>query len=476
MDNCILLRYGEVGLKSNRTRPFFERKYLLAIKDALKRNYIDDFKIDNLGGRFVIYTNKVNDASEVLIRVSGIQSISPAYSFKFSSKEDLIKKVKKASEKLVSDKIFSISIRRVGKHDFNSIDLTKEIGSSIYNLSKGVNLKNPDVAIHLEIRKDECFLFTKIIDGVGGLPTGISDKVLCLFSGGIDSPVAAFEMMKRGSKIDFLFVNIMDEKLLYDISKIYNFLITKYCFGYEPRIYVVDGKKIIEQIKKDVESSLRQIAYKIALYKISEEIIKESKHLAIVTGEALAQKSSQTLESLLFIEKQSSVHVLRPLICFDKIDIMKKARFLGTFSMSEKIKEYCNLSSGPVTTAPKKNDLNKITLSQELIVSAVKNMIVTKGILDVKNVKPACLECSSEIVSVDIRSVEIQKKIPLKTSLNIPYSKIWDHLDEFEKNNSYLFVCEFGVLSENVAFALKKKGVNAAGISVRDFENYFKKK
>jgi len=388
MNNCILLRYGEIGLKSKRTRGVFEKHYLNSIRDALKRNYLEDFKIENYGGRFVLYTKQIDETIEVLKRVAGIQSISPAKRIKFTSKENLIKELSKLTKNSVKNKTFGIKVKRVGNHKFDSVSLAKDVGSEIYNNSKGVNLTTPDIWISLEVRANECFLYYDSIDTIGGLPSASSDKVLCLFSGGIDSPVAAFEMNKRGCKVDFLFMNIMGEKLLNDVSRVYNFLITNYTFGYTPKIYILNGKKIIDLVKKEVPSSLRQLAYKIILYKVSEQIASSNKHIALVTGESLAQKSSQTLKSLVFIEKQVDIPILRPLLSFDKLDIIKVARKIGTFSASEKIKEYCNLSDGSVTTSPRASDIKNITLHEDFISKMVQEVKITHNILELKEDKP----------------------------------------------------------------------------------------
>ncbi|MFH1588953.1 MAG: THUMP domain-containing protein [archaeon] len=471
MKDCILLRYGEIGLKSKKTRAHFEIAYIKSIKDALRRNYFSDLKIDNLGGRFVVYCEP--EAVSILERVAGIQSLSPAKQFMFKSKTDLLKQVEKIGSSLVKGKTFAVKIKRIGKHEFNSLDLAKEAGSVLYDYSKGVDLTTPEVKIFLEIRDKECFFYTSIIDGVGGMPLNKNDKVLCLFSGGIDSPVAAFQMIKRGCNVDFLFVNLVGEEVLSDVSKIYNFLITKYAFGYSPKIFVIDAKPLVTKLKSKVPDSLRQIALKIVLYKIGEQIADKNGHLFLSGGESLSQKSSQTLKSLLFIGKQVFIPMLRPLLTLDKIEIIKIAQKLGTMSMSEKIKEFCNLSEGPVTTTPREEDIEKIPSFEKEIKDAVSKVSVTRGVLLVDELKPVKL--SKNVISVDIRELVVQKKNPLKTKLSVPYTEIFSRVNEFKKDSSYLFVCEFGVRSESVASELRNKGVKAAGISISNYLKYFKK-
>ena len=126
MHNCILLRYGEIGLKSKRTRSAFEKKYVYAIEEALKRNGLSTFTIQNFGGRFVIFSNQVENILPILKRISGIQSFSPAVHSFFSSKEDLLSGIKKYGTPLIQGKTFAVRAKRVGKHDFDSKELERE--------------------------------------------------------------------------------------------------------------------------------------------------------------------------------------------------------------------------------------------------------------------------------------------------------------------------------------------------------------
>jgi len=476
--DCILLRYGEIGLKSKKTRIKFEKLYVQAIEDALKRNGINEFKIKNLGGRFVVHNETIDETIEVLKRVPGIQSLSPAIEFEFNTKEELLKKIKELAEDKVKNKTFCVKVKRVGNHNFNSMDLGKEAGAKLYEESAGVKFKNPDLSIFLEIRDNKCFMYTKTIDGIGGLPSKSSGKVLCLFSGGIDSPVAAFQMLKRGCEADFLYINLVEEKSLNDVAKVYNYLIDQYAFGYKPKIYVVDGRELVEKIKNKVEDRLRQIAIKIVFYKLGEKILKENKeYVALVTGEALSQKSSQTVQGLNVIQSQIKVLVLRPLIGYDKIEITKIAEKIGTLVSSIQVKEYCSLSEGKVVTTPNQKVLEKIPSCDELInnvkIDQYEGFLEINEETDFNEIKEM-----KEFISIDIRSKGIQKIRPLKTNLSIPYPTILEEWVNLEKDKNYVLICSFGVVSENIAFKLRKKGINAKGInakgiSVRNFNKKY---
>lgn len=468
MGNCVILRYGEIGLKSARKRVVFERFYIDALKEALDRNGFKDYLIRNLGGRFTIEHELAENIVNIVKNVPGVQSVSPSFKLEFSSKEDLIMKIKGNARSLVEGKTFRIVVKRTGNHDFSSMDLARDIGSSLYEFSKGVKMDKPDVEISIEVRKDEAYIYTKSIEAIGGLPPRSAGKFLCLFSGGIDSPVAAYKIIKRGAKADFLFINLVGEKALYDVAQIYNYLCSQYVFGYEPKLFVVDGREIVAKIKDEVNDNLRQIALKIFFYKMAEKIADMNHHWAIVTGETLSQKSSQTVESLSVIQSQVKALVLRPLITYDKIEIMKIARKIGTMGASEKITEYCNLSEGPVSTAPSMLVLKKIPSFDEEIKKAVETMYTYKGIAEVSPTEEKDI-CDMKDAKIVYISNKMQNDIDADMSYSYP--DILNHIDSLDHKEKYLFVCDHGITSESVAFLLRKKGISAKGMSLKEFKN-----
>ncbi len=464
MYNCIVLRYGEIGLKSRRTRPWFEKKYTRAIKEALDRVKVSG-KVQNLGARFVVHTAEVEKALKVLARVAGIQSLSPAVCFAFDDKKGLLEEVKKYGS-LVEGKTFAARVKRVGKHDFSSQSLAKEVGDTLYGFSVGVDLTNPDVAVNVEVRDQEAFLFVDSTEGVGGLPVDSTQKVLCLFSGGMDSPVAAYQLMKRGCAVDFCFINMQGEKSLYEAAKVYNYLTENYWFGHKPKFYHVDARKVVERILSSVPDRLRQVVLKVAFYQIANSF---DGYTAIATGEALSQKSSQTLQSLAVLNSFSEKLVLRPVLGMDKIEVMKIARQLGTYAASEKVTEYCGLAKGAVTTVPKLEEIqaNVVDVS-DVTVDVFRGMVEVEGVVSE--------EVSGDSVVVDIRDEVVQEEVPIDADLSYEYPSILEKLDEFEKGKQYIIICTFGVKSDEVAFALVKKGVKAVSMSTAVFKKYLKNK
>lgn len=460
MYNCALLRYGEIGLKSKSARAWFEKKYVYTIREALDRKGIKGYTIKNLGRRFVVISDK--DLS-VLSKVGGIQSVSPAVYFEFKDKEDLLLRVKKYGS-LVKGKKFAAKVKRVGTHKFTSQELAKEIGDTLYEFSNGVDLSSPEVTVNVEVRDKEAYLFTEKVEGVGGLPVDSSQKILCLFSGGMDSPVAAYNLMKRGCAVDFLFINLQGEKSLYEAAKVYNYLTQEYWYGSSPKFIHVDARSVVEKIQKEVPSSLRQVVLKVAFYQIASLIPGYS---AIATGESLSQKSSQTLHSLAVIDSFIDKLVIRPVIGMDKEEVMAVARKIGTYYSSQSVTEYCSLSKGPVTTVPKLEEIRTNVVD----VSDVE-WSVTKGVVEVSS--PVEEKVNNAVV-VDIRDELVQEEDSLNGEM-YSYPAVLNELEKFSREREYIIVCTFGVKSDEVAFMLRKKGVKAVSMSTAVFKKYLKDK
>ena len=207
------IRYGEVGVKSPKIRRKFEKKLMRNIKTGLDCTFIND------NGRIILITSEDDvKVRQVLSRVFGIVSYSPVYDTKTDKKEITTLVNKKITELIEEGKFipenetFAVKCRRVGVHDFSSQEMAAFIGSVVIDLTNArVNLSCPDLTLYVEVRDDKTFIYTEKIKGLGGLPVGTQGKVICLISGGIDSPVAAFQMLKRGCSITLLHCDNMSK-------------------------------------------------------------------------------------------------------------------------------------------------------------------------------------------------------------------------------------------------------------------------
>ena len=447
MDEFLIVRCSEIYLKSYRSRNKFEPLLEAALRDCVVRNGEKVSNYKNYGPKVILSCTNPQKIEQELIKVPGVDSVCLAKKFEFTSTSEVASIIKKHCIEQVRGKVFAVKVRsRVGKHEFKSSELARIVGEQMYEASAGVDLTNPEACVFLEIRNNECFFYMEHFAGRGGIPPLTGGRVLMMFSGGMDSPVAAIELLKRGVQVDFLFINLLGEKSMRAVSELYNYVVKNYVYGYTPKFYVAKGLGLVEYIREHVEDKLRQIALKIAMYQLANTFCKAHMYLTYATGEALNQKSSQTDRSICFIDQWSTFTVFRPLLTFNKEEIIVLARSFGTCEYSEKVKELCNISFGPVITAPKKI----IPLEDEAKVD-----------------KPL-----GNVQYVDMRLELNQKREKLDFDISIPFPDILKKAESLNSDLSYIFVCEYGIRSEEIAYSLRKKGMKVAGLSVEKYKKY----
>lgn len=378
MKREILIRIGEIFLKSEPVLRIYEKKLINNIKSALKKEDVK-FKIYKLRGRIFVQTKQIEKACEILRKVFGIVSFSPCYNLKTSSLKKIQNFVKKNYPKWIKKKEkFAARARRVGKHKFTSQQLAKAVGDVI---DRKVDLTKPDVEVGIELRDENCYIYTETIKGLGGLPVSTSGKVLCLISGGIDSPIAAWLMMKRGCNIVLLHFHSFPLISKKSIEKTKD--IAKLLTAYQNRIKIhfVPFSKIQQEIKTKVLAKYRIVLYRRFMLRIAEEIAKKEKIKAIVTGDSLAQVSSQTLDNMAVIDEAVGMSVLRPLIGMDKVEIIDLAKKIGSYEVSIRPQEDCCslfVPKHPTTKAKLnlvKNFEKKLNV-KKLVKNAIKNVKV----------------------------------------------------------------------------------------------------
>jgi tRNA uracil 4-sulfurtransferase len=250
------------------------------------------------------------------------------------------------------------SIKRVGKHDFSSNDKAIEYGNLVRNAFPHlkVNLAMPDMEIHIEIRANEAYLYDNVTKAVGGLPLGVEGTLVALVSGGIDSPVAAWMMMKRGCRIVPLYIALdtfLDETTLARAERVMEVLAR-----YQPgiRLTVIHDSYLAAAKKELVSRHLEKytcIFCKRRMYRVATSYAQQVGAKGIVTGESIGQVASQTLDNLAVLtDAAADVPIYRPLIGFDKEETMKIAREIGTFTESTSKASGCKaVPAGPSTKA-----------------------------------------------------------------------------------------------------------------------------
>ncbi|WP_296886180.1 tRNA uracil 4-sulfurtransferase ThiI [uncultured Methanobrevibacter sp.] len=335
--DLIVARYGEVGLKSTKVRSRFERKLVKNIKAAI------DCDVDRNQGRIYIFPQNFDDAVENLNRVFGIVSYSPAIST-YSNFEDIDKTLGEYVENLASENMideetkFAIKCRRVGNHDFTSQEMAAFCGGVVRKkVLAPVDLTNPELTIFVEVRGDDTFIYHEKIRGPGGLPLGTQGKVVCLVSSGIDSPVAAYLMMKRGCEVIALYCDndpFTSQLALENYNKLVDQL-QNYAAGVPIKKRIVKYGDYLQKAKEDAPEKMTCVLCKSGMYKIAEKLANKMGALAIVDGSSVGQVASQTLNNILATRYGVDMPILSPLIGLDKAEITKIAEEIGTFEISK---------------------------------------------------------------------------------------------------------------------------------------------
>ena len=335
--DLIVARYGEVGLKSTKVRSRFERKLVKNIKAAI------DCDVDRNQGRIYIFPQNFDDAVENLNRVFGIVSYSPAIST-YSNFEDIDKTLGEYVENLASENMideetkFAIKCRRVGNHDFTSQEMAAFCGAVVRKkVLAPVDLTNPELTIFVEVRGDDTFIYHEKIQGPGGLPLGTQGKVVCLVSSGIDSPVAAYLMMKRGCEVIALYCDndpFTSQLALENFNKLVDQL-QNYAAGVPIKKRIVKYGDYLQKAKEDAPEKMTCVLCKSGMYKIAEKLANKMGALAIVDGSSVGQVASQTLNNILATRYGVDMPILSPLIGLDKAEITKIAEEIGTFEISK---------------------------------------------------------------------------------------------------------------------------------------------
>lgn len=369
MDKVIVIRYGEIMLKGDNKR-FFEDKLMRHIRHALSD--LGKLKVYKKDSR--IYVD-VEDFSEKQIidrvkKVFGVALISVAKRFPvdFDKIKEVALEELQEQVKLHQIKSFKVDSKRVDKKfPLTSPEISREVGGYILKNLEGikVDVHTPEATVYVEVR-DEAFVFSNKIHGLGGLPIGTNGKALLLLSGGIDSPVAGWMVGKRGVDIEavhfhsYPFTSERAKEKVLELARILSVYVGKF------KLYSVNLLPIQQEINEKCPEEEMTILSRRFMMRIAEAIANKKGFNALITGESIGQVASQTVESLHVTNSAVSLPVFRPLIAMDKVDIIEMAKKVGTFETSILPFEDCCtvfLPKRPIT----KPRLDKILKSEELL-------------------------------------------------------------------------------------------------------------
>ena len=368
-EKILIVRCGEVALKGM-NKPYFERMLAERIHKRLKAAGYGKASVKRHEGLIFVRFDREWDTVQLageISKVFGVASISPAVESELNMEAIGVEAVS-FMEKLCEERCvrtFKVEAKRADKQfPIKSPDIARQIGGYVLKGLKvlKVDVHNPDVRLFVDVRHDRSYIYADKIAGFGGLPLGTNGKGLVLLSGGIDSPVAAWMMAKRGMMIEavhfhsYPYTSPRAQEKVEDLAKI----VASYCGSF--KMHVINILPIQEQIVKNCPEAETTIHVRRFMMRIAEKIAERNSAMMLITGENLGQVASQTAEALVVTDNCVKMPVMRPLIAMDKIDIIAKAQEIGTFETSiEPYEDCCTvfLPKHPTT----KPQLDKIEIS-----------------------------------------------------------------------------------------------------------------
>ncbi len=334
----VLIRFGDLMLKGKNQKIFRERAIALLKQNTRNLNVTLEKRHDRLF--LVIHDTDMALIEDALMHVTGIGS----FSFVMTSLKDYDTIIANAIEliktEVLTKKSFKVETRRSDKTlPHTSQEITQIVSKGVLNELHellSVDVKNPEVTLHVEINETEALLYLDSRRGLGGFPVGVAGKGMLLISGGIDSPVAGFLAMKQGVEVEGIHFESTPMTSIESAQKVIELAkkMSRYAYRQEFRLHMVPFYKLHQEIIARISPSYVITVMRRMFFRVSEKLAEKRKALAIITGESVGQVASQTLDSMHTIESVTTIPVLRPLITSDKQDIIKIAKQIDTYEIS----------------------------------------------------------------------------------------------------------------------------------------------
>ena len=332
MENIILIKYGELTTKKDNRKQFINILYNNLNEKIKKYNA----KIIKEHARMYIICNEhISEILDIISNTFGIHAFNICY--KTHTNTEDIKFLALELLKQKKFKTFKVETKRRDKNfPIKSMEFNHVIGSHILKNINNINVdvENPEILVHIEINKEDTYIYFNDIKGLGGYPVGVQQKGLLMLSGGIDSPVAGYLALKRGIKIDAIYFEAIPHTSLNAREKVKTLAKELLKYTTDINLYVVPITKLQEEIYKNCDSTYIVTILRRMMYRISEQIANKNGQLVLINGESIGQVASQTLNSMRVINEVVKIPVIRPVACLDKLEIIEIAKKINTYETS----------------------------------------------------------------------------------------------------------------------------------------------
>jgi thiamine biosynthesis protein ThiI len=465
-DTLILVRLAaELTIKSRRTRSQFVHRLVGNLRDALT-SAGHTAGIEPEWGRIFVRTDSAA-ALPVLTRVFGLSSLSPVERTTTASVNAIVAAGVDLFVPVVAGRRFAVRARRVGSHPFSSKDVEIALGAALVPHAERVDLSNPEVTVRVEVRHGQAYLFWQRLEAAGGLPLGVEGRAVALLSGGFDSAVSAWLMLKRGIALDYVFCNLGGDAYERAVVQVAKVLADEWSYGTRPRLHVVDFAAVVDDLKAKSRSSYWQVVLKRLMYRAASRVGEDVGAEAIVTGEAVGQVSSQTLINLRAIDPAADLPVFRPLLGFDKEEIIERARRIGTAGLSEQVREYCAIAPGkPVTAASVRRVADE---EAKLDLAPLAAAVAGRKVLDLRALSPADLvapylftaDVPEGAIVLDCRPAAHFRAWHLRGAQRRDEWDLLRSLKDLDRGRTYVLYCTHGIQTAHVAERMQRAGFEA---------------
>jgi thiamine biosynthesis protein ThiI len=409
---------------------------------------------------------------ERLSCIPGVVAFAEMQSSAFSSLHDIFEQVLAVYASQLENKTFSVRVRRTGNHDFSSIEAERYIGGGLnqHVASAKVQLKKPDLVVTLEIKKDLLIMVRKMHQGMGGFPLPSQSDVLSLISGGYDSAVASYLMIRKGLRTHYLFFNLGGAAHEAGVREMAFLIWQKYSLSHKVKFVSVNFAPVVDQILEKIDNGLMGVVLKRMMMRAASEVAESLGIKAIVTGESIGQVSSQTIANLSVIDRVTETLILRPLIYQDKQEIINLAIKIGAEDIAKSMPEYCGVISKKPTVNAVLADV--LANEQQFDFSVLQQAVQSAKVLDIRTVDYQA-EQQAHVVSelallpadaivLDIRSPEETDIKPLSVDghqvIELPFFRLASQFAALDQTKQYYCYCERGVMSRLQAVVLQEQG------------------
>ncbi|MDR5866010.1 tRNA uracil 4-sulfurtransferase ThiI [Halomonas koreensis] len=487
----LLKLHPEITIKSRSVRQQMTRSLTANIRNTLRRldpgvrvkDQWDAIRVRLPDG---IAEHAVAEIEDALTRIPGIQQILATEEVTFESLDQAADRIVPVWRSAVAGRRFRVTAKRRGHHDFTSADLERHLGGRLLSAAADarVDLKHPEVVVPVELNDRRLQVIRARWQGLGGYPLGMQGQALALISGGFDSPVAAWKMMRRGVKTHFLFFNLGGPAHEAGVREVSHHLWARYGASHKVKFISVPFEGVVGEILRSIPDGLMGVVLKRMMVRAANRMARRTGIPALVTGDAIAQVSSQTLANLGQIDAASEMPILRPVLTDDKQDIIDQARRLDTARFAETMPEYCGvISRRPHNKAPAEAIAAAEAEFDYGVLEAALEAATTTGIDRLAPAADEAPPAPAEVLTVDspetlarleapcvidIRREDEQEASPLELpevpTMRIPFYELQERAPQLPGDRQYLLYCDQGVMSRMQALHLADRGLHHFGV------------